>query len=304
MMTTGLQLALLGGLCLGAGIAALVWRLVPAQPDALDVAVRMAPGTRTSVSATAVDATAGGVPERLGRWGMKTLPARVWGTVPSQQLALLRMSLVRFYGEKLTFALLGLMIPPLLSSLALIAGVTVPVVLPVAAGLALAGVMFFIPDYNVRDDAAKARTEFTRALSAYVELVALERNAGSGTRQAMEAAARVGDSWVFARLGEELAFSRWTGEAPWDALNRLAAEVGVVELSDVADILRLSGEEGSQVYTQLRARAASMRAALQNQELAHANAVGEKLTMPMSALGIVFLTILIVPALLRVVGIS
>ena len=67
-------------------------------------------------------------------------------------------------------------------------------------------------------------------------------------------------------------------------------------------MMRLSGEEGSQIYGQLRARSASMRAAMLNDELAQANAVGEKMSIPMSLLGVVFLAILIAPALLRMIG--
>ncbi|MDN5565060.1 MAG: hypothetical protein L0G49_15100 [Luteococcus sp.] len=304
MSTTGLQLALLGGLSIGAGVSALVWRLAPVQVDAHDAVVRLsAQSPQTPTLGGGLVRAVGGV-ERLGRWAMRTLPAGWWGVVPTQQLALLRISQARFLGEKVAFALLGMMAPALLSSLFAVMGLRLPVVVPVMASLAAGVVFFFIPNWNVIDDAGRARTEFNRALGAYIELIALERNSGSGTRQAMEAAAEVGDSWVFVRLREELAFSRWTGEPPWEALRRLSHELGLAELADLADILRLSGEEGSQIYSQLRARSASMRSALLSQDLAHANAVGEKLTIPMSALGITFITILIVPALLRVVGIT
>ena len=60
-----------------------------------------------------------------------------------------------------------------------------------------------------------------------------------------------------------------------------------------ADIIRLGGEHGSQIYAQLRARSASMRAAMLNDELAQANAIGEKMSIPMSVLGAIFLLILI-----------
>ena len=103
-------------------------------------------------------------------------------------------------------------------------------------------------------------------------------------------------------MREELAFSSWSGEQPWQALRRLSQELGVPELGDLADIVRLSGEEGAQIYGQLRARSAAMRAAMLNDEVAHANAVGEKLSIPMSILGVIFLVILIAPALLRVMG--
>ena len=152
----------------------------------------------------------------------------------------------------------------------------------------------------MRDAAKLARTEFARALGAYTDLVALERNSGSGPRQAMEVAAAVGDNWVFRRLREELAYSSWSGEQPWDALRRLSYELGVTELADLADIMRLSGEEGAQIYGQLRARSAAMRTAMLNDEVALSNAVGEKMSIPMSLLGVIFLVILVTPALLRV----
>jgi len=299
MMTTGLQLALLGGLMVTAGLVLLVSRLAPARPDLADALDRLSPeATRPS----GVEMEGSSSAERLGRWGMRLFPKAVWGQPPAQQLALLRISTVRFYGEKLLFGMLGLVVVPLLATLLAVLGWRLPVVLPVVATIGLAVGMFFLPDYNVRDDAKQARTEFARALGAYADLVALERNAGSGPRQALEVAAAVGDSWVFRRLREELAFSSWSGEQPWQALRRLSQELGVPELGDLADIVRLSGEEGAQIYGQLRARSAAMRAAMLNDEVAYANAVGEKLSIPMSLLGVIFLVILIAPALMRVMG--
>lgn len=302
MMVTGLQFALLGGILLAGGAVLLAWRFLPAHPDLGDVLVRLAPDTsRPGIDADTVDES---TTDRLGRWGMRTLPADVWGRIPTQELALLRIPVARFYGEKILFAVAGLLIAPLLSVFLTVLGWQLPVLVPVGGTLVLAGVMWFLPNYNVRDDAKRARVEFARALGAYTDLVALERNAGSGPRQALEIAAQVGDSWVFRRLREELAFSNWSGEAPWDALQRLSQELGLPELSDLADIVRLSGEEGSQIYGQLRARSASMRTAMLHAELSHANAVGERMSIPMSILGVIFLALLITPALLRVMGVA
>lgn len=299
MITTGLQLALLGGGLAGAGAATLMWRIVPSRPDLGDVLLRLSPeGTRRTHDAEPGD---GSMTERLGRWGMKVLPASVWGNTPHQQRALLRVSLARLYGQKLVYAMVGMLIPPGFSTLLLVLGWRLPILIPVGATLGMAVVMFMLPDHNLREDAKKARAEFARALGAYADLVALERLAGSGPRQAMEVAAKVGDSWVFRRLREELALSAWTGEPPWDALRRLSRELGLPELGDLADIVRLGGEEGAQIYSQLRARSASMRAAMLNAELSRANEASEKLSIPMSILGMVFLFILIIPALLRVV---
>jgi hypothetical protein len=300
MTLTGLQLAVAGGALVGLGVTLLVWRLLPTEPDLREALERLSPQPVRRVGSPAAAQTDGR--ERLGLWAMRVLPAGVWGRPPTRELAILRMPLARFYGEKVLFAVLGLVIPPLLGVFFTVIGLPVPVVVPVGGAVVLAAVMFFVPDYNARDEAKKARAAFTRALGGYIDLVALERNGGSGSRQAMEIAAGVGDSWVFQRLAEELARSRWSGQAPWEALRALGEELALPELDDLASIMRLSGEEGAQVVGSLRARSAAMRTAMLNTELAKANEVAERMSIPMSLLGVIFLAILVVPALLRVMG--
>lgn len=299
---TGLQLALAGGALVGLGVALLLARLVPAQPDLRDTLDRLSPKpSRPHAMVAAVGPAVTGR-ERLGVWALSAFPPAVWVRTPVRELAVLRIPVARFYGEKVLFGLVGLCIPAVLSTLLTLVGFNIPYGVPVAGTVLLAVGMFFLPDYNVRDDAKKARTEFGRALGAYVDLVALERNSGSGARQAMEVAADIGDSWVFRRLAEELARSRWSGQAPWEALHTLAAELGLPDLADLADIMRLSGEEGAQVYANLRARSAGMRSAMLNAELTKANEIGEQMSFPMSILGVIFLALLVTPALLRLLG--
>lgn len=296
-MTTGLQLALAGGALIGLGVALIVARLVPAEPDLADALDRLTPG-RGRAGAPVPDSAATGK-DRLGLWAIRALPPAVWVRTPTRELSLLRIPVARFYGDKLTSALLGLLIPPLLAFFFDLIGLGFPIALPAIASLGLAVVMFFLPNYNVLDQAKRARLEFARALGAYIDLVALERNSGSGVRQAMEAAAAVGDSWVFTRLSEELTRSRWSGQPPWDALHVLAEELGLPELDDFADIMRLSGEEGVSVYATLRARSAAMRTAMLNDEIAEANAIGERMSIPGSLLGVIFMALLVAPSLLR-----
>ncbi len=296
-MTTGLQLALAAGALVVLGVVLLVVRLMPAEPDLAEALGRLTPARGRNHTLSAASVSTG--KERLGVWAMKALPPAMWVRTPTRELALLRIPLARFYGDKLTFAFLGLLIPPLLAWFFGLIGLGFPVTIPALASLGLAVVMFFLPNYNAVDDARRARLEFTRALGAYIDLVALERHSGSGVRQAMEAAAEVGDSWVFTRLSEELTRSRWSGLPPWDALHTLAEELGLPELDDFADIMRLSGEEGASVYANLRARSAAMRTAMLNDEIAEANAVGERMTIPGSLLGVIFMALLVAPSLLR-----
>lgn len=295
-MIAGLPLAMAAGALLMLGCVLLVARLLPAQVDLAEALGRLTPSRHADLIAT-TESTTG--KERLGVWAIRVLPPGMWVRTPTRELALLRIPLAKFYGDKLTFAALGLVAPPLLGAFFEVLGIGLPIMVPAFASVALAAVCFFIPNYNAIDDAKRARVEFARALGAYIDLVALERHNGSGVRQAMESAAEVADSWVFRRLGEELGRSRWSGLPPWDALHALAEELGLPELEDFADIMRLSGEEGAAVYGNLRARSAAMRTAMLNAEVAQANAVGERMTIPGSLLGVIFMALLVAPSLLR-----
>jgi Flp pilus assembly protein TadB len=297
-MNAELMMVMTAGGLIGFGVAMGVIWFTPAVPDLADTLKRLSDSPAYQRGAT-VGAAAGR--ERLGVWAMRTLPAGLWIRTPSRELALLRIPLARFYGDKLVFAALGFVIPILLAGFLSLLGLPLPYPVPVLGCLALAAVMFFIPNYNAIDDAKKARLEFTRALGAYIELVALERTNGAGVRQAMESAAEVGDSWVFTRLSEELTRSRWSGLPPWDALHTLATELGLPDLDDFADIMRLSGEEGAATYATLRARSAAMRTAMLNDELTEANAIGERMSIPGSLLGVIFMAILLAPSLLRMI---
>ena len=296
-MTT-VQVMLLAGGLVGLGCMLVVAHLLPVEPDLAEALDRLSPHHTPTVAAAG---PTGSLQDRLGQWATRSLPPGLWVKTPTRELAILRVPVTRFYGEKLTFAALGLVIPPILSTFFTLLGLNLPVEIPAVAALGLASVMFFIPNYNVIDEAQKARIEFSRALGAYIDLVALERHNGAGVRQAMEAAAHVGDqgSWVFRRLSEELARSRWSGLPPWDALHTLATELALPELEDFANTMRLGGEEGASVYTTLRAKSAALRAAMLTDEIAGANAVGERMSIPGSLLGVIFMALLIAPSLLR-----
>ena len=107
-MTTGLQLMILAGGLVGLGVALLVIRLLPAEPDLADALGRLTP-TRAARGAVpgagATPAGPAGGKERLGLWALRVLPPGVWVRTPTRELALLRIPLARFYGDKITFAL-------------------------------------------------------------------------------------------------------------------------------------------------------------------------------------------------------
>lgn len=293
------QFALLAGALIGAGLAVLLLRWAPAYTDLGDFLSRT--DLRSQPTAETGPAEIHDSRDRLGFWLMRTFPLTTIVKPPTTELAILRIPQHRFYAEKVLFGLVGVLMPTLAAVVLTVAGIALPVMVPVAASLAIGVAMSFVPDMNIRGEAAEARQEFRHALAAYIDLVAMERNAGSGARQALEVAAKVGDSWVFQRISEELVYSRWSGVTPWDSLTKLGDELGLSDLSDLADIMRISGEEGAASYQALRARAASMRSALQSSEMSSANAAVERLSMPTALLFVLFMMLLVTPSLLRVV---
>lgn len=289
---------ILAGMLIGLGLALLAVWVAPTQPDLAAALDRLDPqqgATHSGIS----DPVATDPLSRLGVWMQRRVPAR-WVRVPAADLNVLGMSTAAFWGKKAALLLIGLAFPTLFTIVVDALGMHIPFAVPAVAGLILGVVLSMAPDVEVQRNAKAARLEFARAVTSYIDLVALEKNAGSGTSQALYEAAKVGDSWVFRRLREELAHARWSGRPAWDALATLGDELGVPALHDLGDIMRLSGVEGTAVYDALRSRAASSRAALLAADHTEANRASETLAFPISALVLVFVAILVTPALLRI----
>lgn len=300
----GLTATVLVGGTGGLGLALLVRELLPAQPQLAAALDRLAAPSLNTVP-TAVEpvgdaATTRALETRVGLLAQRHLSGLPLQAVPARELALLQIPIARHIGQKVLLALLGLLFPLLFTALLLAAGVGLPLPFPALSSLLLAAVLFWLPDLEVRRKAAAAREEFARATSAYLDLTALERAAGAGATQALEQAATVGDSWVFIRLREQLTRARLSGTAPWDGLHELATELALPELSDLADIMRLSGEEGAAVADTLRARSRGLRTALLTKEQTRANEDSERMVVPVAVLGLIFLLLLGAPAIVRI----
>lgn len=297
-----IQLALIVGAFTASGLAIIVLRLIPADPDLRSFLADLSPNDQP----TGIPTTGGGVTgtDRVGLWITRTLHTS-WLNPPAADLAILRKPLYQFWGEKVMFGLVGLLLPLAVSALAAVVsaftGFRIPLYLPIVATIACAVGFSFIPDYNVRSDAATARFTFRQTLAVYVDLVSMQRRTKAQPRQAMEVAADAADAWALHRIREVLLRSKVTGDFPWDALSDLGDQIAVPELVEVADIMRLAGNDDAAVFHQLRSYAASMRDALRNEDLARANAAAIRLSIPSVLLGILFILLLCVPILLRLI---
>jgi pilus assembly protein TadC len=287
--------ALAVGVLCGLGIFVAVREIVPA-PTRLDAALaRLDPGQDWVPSAAPRAPRAGPLARRIAA----ELP---WLPVPATDLALLGKDRESWIASKVACGLLGLVFPPLLAGLAMLAGTSLPWTFSVVASLVFGAALFFAPDLVTRVNAAERRNDFRHALTSYLDLVALERGAGAGPTEALEAAAEIGDGWAFQRISGALAAARRSGAAPWTALAGLARETGVSELADVADIAEVAGHEGAKILETLTARAASMRSQALASDRAKAGSRSTTMVVPIALLGAGFLLLLIFPIVYRTFG--
>lgn len=281
------------------GLTVIVSQLIPRQPALLDALDRLGgkdEAARTAELASREPATRTELlTERVGAATLPMLDRLPFVTVPAADLAILRRSPIRWLGDKVASASIGLILPSVLNLVMSVSGFSLAWQIPAFAGIALAIVLFFVPDIEVRQKAAAAREQFRRSLGAYVELAAYCRNGGIGVKQSLETAAGVADTWVFRRLIEALAEADYANRASWAALESVGKELGIEQLTDVAHTMELSGTHGSSVYETLRAQAASMRNEMLSGEQGDANASTQKIAVPLGGLVVVFIAILVIP---------
>ncbi|MCX5231490.1 type II secretion system F family protein [Streptomyces sp. NBC_00233] len=285
------------GAATGAGIALLVRELVPSAPR-LGPALRrldppvLRPGDQQHGRTHAVGtAWAGQLAERMP------------GRVPSADLDLLHQTPEQFFTNKTALALLGLLVPLVPAVGWLLMGLPVPFFIPAAASLLLAAVLWFVPDWAVATEATKARTEFAHAAAAWMDLVATRMASNVAADQALEDAARIGQGWAFTRIQEALLRARTEKSSPWQALADLGTQLRLPVLNDVADIMRLSSDDGASVYDTLRNRAKSLTNELLTAEAARANADSEKLHTPAALLAVIVMIAMAFPAVLNIFSI-
>jgi pilus assembly protein TadC len=281
------------GILGGLGVFIAVRELVPA-PSRLDAAL-----ARLDLGA-ALEPGPGPAP--AGRLAHAVASELHWLPVPAADLALLGKDRATWIASKVGCGLLGLAVPPLLAGLASLTGAGLGWSAPAVISLLCGAGLFFAPDLVTRVNAAERRTDFRRALTSYLDLVALERGAGAGPTEALEAAAEIGDGWAFRRISAALDAARRAGAAPWTALASLARETGISELADVADIAEVAGQEGAKILDTLAARAASMRDEALAADRATAGSRSTTMVIPIALLGAGFLLLLIFPIVYRTFG--
>ena len=289
---------LLAGALVGAGIVVVVAGLVPPAPNLHAALTRL--DTHASSSSPQLPMPASRVPvvvrTRLLPQLVESLGLRRY----TADLRLVGQSAEDLAVRKVGYAVLGLAFPTVLTAGVAAMGVRPPAAVPLLIALVLAAALFLVPDVELRRRARAARASMRQATCAYLELVALERAADAGTSEALDRAASVGTTGEFDRLRQALLRAELAGQPSWQGLADLAHTTGVPELGDLADIMRLAGQDGAAVYATLRARAASLRTQMLATRTAQANAASEHMVVPVALLGVAFMALVGYPAFVRI----
>lgn len=303
-MTVSIAAAALafGFLCVAAvGAAALALRRHP-LPSLRSAMANLDPhrAGATGAGEGATEPTGRGTMDRAGSWLMRTLRL----TPSGQQAAQLRLrgvSTARFYGERLTAALLCALIVVLLSGLAGALGLPLSLPLPAGAALVAFALGWFLPALRITSTARATSDDAEEALLVYVDLVILERMANQHAKDALTRAAGVSDNPLFRQIRAALTRAELEREQPWAELRRAAERLNLPQLADVADIARLQ-EEGGALVGAFRARVNELRNAHAVRRRQEATKITQRMvfttTLPVIVVGLVFFT----PPMLTLVG--
>ncbi|HVA60930.1 MAG TPA: hypothetical protein VNG13_10415 [Mycobacteriales bacterium] len=298
--------AILAGAGLGCGLLLLAVGLWPARPDPLTTLTRLdaAAAWRPAIRPTfPVAGSSRWVTAVVGGRVAAALAARGWLRPGlGADLRVLDLDPAEFAAAKLGWTLAGLLTPVLLTGVARLAGITVPLLVPAWLGLGCALTGFYLPDVQVRTRAGQARRGLRTAVGAYLDLVAMRMASGAGLAEALTDAARLGRGDAFARIRGALSDARTDGLSPPAALGRLGDELALPELVDTAARLALVEGGGAQAEASLRAQAASLRDRELSDLHGRANEATQAMLVAQVVLALGFLLFLGYPAVAKLLS--
>jgi tight adherence protein C len=287
--------ALVAGVLVGAGVR-LAWTGLWPVPEPLGAVLRRMDGQ--PAAPRALDG-ADDHDERIGRFLLQRLPVlartleraradlRVTGRSPEEQAA--RVG---------AYVMVTLVLAPWLGFVAWLVGAPVPAAGPAVVALGGTGWGVVVPFVHLRREARARRVAFAHALSSWCDVVVMGLAAGRGVEQALETAAAAGGGWAFAELRGALRAGYVRGVTPWDALGQLGGELGIAELSELANTIAMAGEDGAAVRATVAAKARTIRERITADTEVRAAAMTERMGLPSVLLALGFLVFLAFPAVM------
>lgn len=280
-----ISLILLAGMLICGGLVALIAALAPARPQLQPALDRLGGDTAATRERHELAVPTGARSERLGALLYRRSPV----PLSSRQRQLLRLqgkSIAEFYADKIVMAVVGAVLPAMIG-LAWGWMTGRPSWWP--AGLALVGIAlgFFVPDLLLRRSSKVSQAGAVESLLVYIDLVTLERLANASATEALQSAASLSDVPLFVQIRTALERARLEQQSPYGELRRLADDLDLPELKDVADIMQLD-ESGAALSGTLRARVKELRNAHLTREQIDAGAAAEGMTIYMTIPALIF----------------
>jgi hypothetical protein len=192
----------------------------------------------------------------------------------------------------------GLVIPALvlgtLQALDLLSlGIWIPATVAVACATASAALVHS----TTMATSAEVALDLRHQLGAYLDMVTMLLAGNTGYEGALDQAARAGDGLLFRELRRAMREAGTTGQSLVRALERVADDYGIVELEQVAATASLSAAEGAPVARSLAAKCSTLRSTLAAEQEADARVRNDKVTPPLVAMALLFMALIIYPAL-------
>ncbi|MEU4571933.1 type II secretion system protein [Nonomuraea sp. NPDC023979] len=260
------ETVLAGGVA-GLGLFVLLRALFPARPGlvarllALDAVREDAESPR--IQLVLPDEEVSAFRRGLGLRLVRLYGARGWEVRSIRaDLALVGRSFEGFLATKALLAVSGLLAFPVLFGWLVLMGWGASPAIPFWVALIAAVVFFFLPDLQIRRDAAARRRDFRHVVGAFLDLVSMNLAGGRGVPEALMMAVSVSGeqpNWAIGRIRDALSGARIVGITPWQALGQLGEEINIDELRDLSAALGLVADDGAKVRASLTARAATLR---------------------------------------------
>ncbi len=195
-------------------------------------------------------------------------------------------------------AIAGFALPLLLLGLMQASGL-LPLGWFIPAVVAIAGIALgpMIVHSATVERAREIRNDLRYQASAYLDVVTMLLAGNTGYEGALEQAAHAGDGRLFAELRRRMRESIARGDTLTNAIDRTGRELGLDELEQVAATANLSASEGAPVARTLAAKCATLRSALATEQESEARLRTSRLTTPIVGMALIFMALVIYPAL-------
>lgn len=293
MRDTGLVVAVAMMATLGVWLIVTGWR----QPrPSLTASVRRINRKPTAIERLGADDSSALV-MRLGELGSQSaFVRRRLGSLPA--LRVVGRPITVHVGYMVAGAISGLVLPSLLLTLLSLAGVfSLNVFVPVGLSLLAAAVIPAVIQSAVIAEADETRIDLRHQLSAYLDMMTMLLAGNTGHEGALQQAAESGDGLLFRRLRRRMREVATTGQSLVHALSLVADDFDLPELEQVSSAAALSAAEGAPVAKTLAAKCATLRSTLAADDEGKARVRNDKVTPPLVGMALLFMALLIYPAL-------